>query len=87
MTGISQDQLKLVFRENELQRRAARRAILLNHTALEDEPMSLQDQQIDKLAKEHIRRQQEEWQRVITPRSPEPKGYWSTLFDAIRGKK
>ena len=87
MTGISQGQLKLVFREAELQRRAARRAILLNHTALEDEPMSLQDQQIDKLAKENIQRQQEEYQRVIAPRPPEPKGCWSALFDAIRGKK
>lgn len=56
--GMGLPDIAKAFRASELQRREVRRKIMLNHAALENEPLSDFDKEADKAARESIARQQ-----------------------------
>jgi len=83
--GISESQMQLMFRKAELENRAVRRAIILNHSALSEEPLSPQEQEIDRLAKAEIKREQEKFLMETDPTIKSKEGYFKTLVKAFKG--
>ena len=78
--GESQeDQLKMIFRTQELQRRQARQRIMLNHIELAKEPLSPEELQQDVEIKEQLHRVTLTQEKAMLP------GYWRRLWAAIRG--
>ncbi len=83
----SQQAIGNIFRQQELQRRAVRRARLLNEAALEMEPLTAQEKTIDTLAKESLKRQDEEFKKATEfPWPMEQPSYWKRLWLAILGR-
>lgn len=72
-----QEALKPEMRAAELQRRNARRKILLYHAELEHEFLSVADHQAHTAAVASLKRQTEAFEREITP------SYWRRLLNAL----
>ena len=75
---MNQDDVKELFRTQELARRAVRRQRLLNEAALCDEPPAPEDEK----AYAKLREVQESYQELVAPRV----GYWKRLWLAIQGR-
>ena len=77
---MEQAELQKMFRQQELQRRAARRALRLNEAALEHEVLDAEAQVADAAAKASLIRQQLTYEKETSP------GYWTRLWHAVLGK-
>jgi len=75
-----QEKLKPIFRAAELERRQARRKMMLNAAALDNEPLTPEEVKTDEAIKDSLTRMSLEWEKQTTP------GYWRRLWAALRGK-
>lgn len=82
MAGLSQDDLKVLFRQAELDRRSARRQIILNHVELEQEVLTPEDREVDKKARSRLQAIETSYQTSLAPK----RGYWKTLWSALLGR-
>lgn len=71
------EDLKATMRQQELQRRAVRRAYLLNEAKLLEEALDEEGKAAHKAAVEAIKEQKLNFEREITP------GYWQRLWRAL----
>lgn len=62
-----QESLKAVFRQGELQRRDARRKIILNHIALESESLTDSERAIDAKVKKQLKQASINLERETSP--------------------
>ena len=75
-----QEDLKTLFRAGELERREARRKIMLNAVALDNEPLTAEQVAADKAITEELTRMSLQYEKSIRP------GYWKRLWSAIKGE-
>lgn len=75
-----QEDLKTLFRAGELERREARRKIMLNAAVLDNEPLTPAQIATDKAIAETLTQMSLQYEKSIRP------GYWTRLWAAIRGK-
>ena len=75
-----QEALRAPFRAQELQRREARRKILLNHEALEHEKLNAVDQKAHDEAIKALKEGQLRYEKESSP------GYWQRLWRALRNR-
>lgn len=84
---MSEEQLKECFRKQELQRRARRNRIILNHATLAEENLTPEEKEVTIKALRSIRNANEDFEKATEPRSFRKRfGYWKTLWVAFRGK-
>lgn len=74
------DEIATAFRATELERRAVRKAKLLNEIKLDSEKLSDEDKRIHDIAVKKLKEGKLELEKEINP------GYWERLWNAIRGK-
>jgi len=82
---MDQESLKIMFRQQELERRRLRQGRLLNEVALAGEVLTPEDKAIDEKAVEELKRQRLAYELSLTPHFPS-KLYWKRLWSALRGR-
>jgi hypothetical protein len=79
---MDEKQLRMAFRLQELQRRSARRQILLNELELSAEPLSSDAQEAHKMAVKALCKAEQAYRKEISAEV----GYWRRLWAAVCGR-
>lgn len=78
---MTPEQIAVIFRKGELERRAARRrALLANEARLASEPLTEFDKKVHALTIEELKQQSVDFEKEITP------SYWRRLWRALLNK-
>jgi hypothetical protein len=80
-TPGSDEDLKTIFRSQELRRRNARMALMKNHIELSNEHLTDEERELDRQVRAKLIQEQLKLEESMTP------GYWRRLWSAIRGKR
>ena len=78
---MTPEQVAVMFRKNELERRAARqKALLANEARLASEPLTEFDKKVHAIAIGELKQQREDFEKEIIP------SYWRRLWRALLNK-